>query len=246
MEQMFKTRPEKPWTAERIIHELMALWFGSNHSIAMSINFAIQNICLYPEYVEPLRKELEGPAYKIFEATGNGLPLLDSFLKESSRLSPVDSLSTRRKALKPFHLSDGTYIERGQWIFVMFEHFVLRHIPPLLIATTISLGGTMTFFNVEKAIQTFGLPQRIAISKTAQPVMTLSSARISAIGISIWALYLGNHFEAVDVVCATMGYIALVDGYVCWKEGVPGTAAWRTASTALVALWGLMGMTAGR
>lgn len=46
---------------------------------------------MYPEYVQPLRKEFEGPAYDSFEATGEGLPLMDSFLKESSRLSPLDS-----------------------------------------------------------------------------------------------------------------------------------------------------------
>ena len=44
-----------------------------------------------PEYVEPLRKEIESPAYQAWEETGNGLPLLDSFLKESARLNPLDN-----------------------------------------------------------------------------------------------------------------------------------------------------------
>jgi hypothetical protein len=88
MEQSAKTGI---WTAERIIHELMALWFGSVHSMAMSVHFAIHDICLHPEYVQPLREEFEGPAYRTFESTGNGLPLIDSFLKESARLSPLDA-----------------------------------------------------------------------------------------------------------------------------------------------------------
>lgn len=44
-----------------------------------------------PEYVEPLRKEIESGAYEAWEKTGNGLPLLDSFLKESARLNPLDN-----------------------------------------------------------------------------------------------------------------------------------------------------------
>lgn len=44
-----------------------------------------------PEYVEPLRKEIEGPAYQAWEERGNGMPLLDSFLKESARLNPLDN-----------------------------------------------------------------------------------------------------------------------------------------------------------
>ena len=46
---------------------------------------------MHPEYVEPLRKEIESSAYQTWEATGNGLPLLDSFLKESARMNPLDN-----------------------------------------------------------------------------------------------------------------------------------------------------------
>lgn len=86
------TSPKKnPWTATRVIHELMALWFGSVHAIGTTTTFAIQDLCLHPEYVEPLRTEIEGPAYTIFESTAQGLPLMDSFIKESARLTPLES-----------------------------------------------------------------------------------------------------------------------------------------------------------
>jgi len=49
---------------------------------------------MHPEYVEPSRREIEGPAYQIWESTGNGLPLLDSFLKDSARTNPLDSGTT--------------------------------------------------------------------------------------------------------------------------------------------------------
>ncbi|KAF2194881.1 hypothetical protein K469DRAFT_546684, partial [Zopfia rhizophila CBS 207.26] len=47
--------------------------------------------------------------------TARNLPLLDSFTKESARLIPVGSLSTRRQVLKPFCLNDGTKLEVGDW-----------------------------------------------------------------------------------------------------------------------------------
>ncbi|EEQ30552.1 conserved hypothetical protein [Microsporum canis CBS 113480] len=106
---------QKPWSAERIVHELMALWFGSVHVVTTTVCFAVHDLCLHSEYIELLRKELEGPQWEAFEKTGNGLPFLDSFLKESMRTTPVESISTRRQALQPFELSDGTRIEVGEW-----------------------------------------------------------------------------------------------------------------------------------
>jgi hypothetical protein len=41
--------------------------------------------------MEPLRKELESPQWEDFEKTGKGLSLLDSFIRESARTTPVES-----------------------------------------------------------------------------------------------------------------------------------------------------------
>ena len=43
------------------------------------------------EYVEPLRSEVQGHMFDGFKATAVGLPLLDSFLKESARVSAFES-----------------------------------------------------------------------------------------------------------------------------------------------------------
>lgn len=106
-----ETSPRKnPWTAQRIVYELLAIWFGSVHamstvrrkacialsnrcskSASQTITFAIHDLCLHPEYVGPLRRELESPQYAEFERTAQGLPLLDSFIKESARLTPLES-----------------------------------------------------------------------------------------------------------------------------------------------------------
>ena len=103
----------------------------------------------------------------------------------------------------------------------------------------------MPFFNAEHAIREFGLPDRIAKSAPAQSVMIVSSARISAIGLALFTFYFQAQFAAVDVLLATLGYVGLVDGYVCWKEGVKGKAVFRTLSGLLISLWGLTGMTSG-
>ncbi|KAI1121769.1 cytochrome P450 [Nemania abortiva] len=113
---IMQTSPsQKPWTPERIVHELIAIWFGSVHALSTTITFAIHDLCLHPEYVTPLREEL-AHGLDNFEQTGKGLALLDSFIKESARLSPVESMSTRRAALKPFTLSDGTSVGVGDWL----------------------------------------------------------------------------------------------------------------------------------
>ncbi|KAI0435910.1 cytochrome P450 [Xylaria telfairii] len=112
---IMETSPKKnPWSPKRVVHELMAIWFGSVHALSTTITFAIHDLCLYPEYLEPLRKELQD-CYEQFTHTAEGLPLLDSFIKESARLTPVEAMSTRRLALQPFTFSDGTSLSVGDW-----------------------------------------------------------------------------------------------------------------------------------
>ncbi|OTA90309.1 hypothetical protein M434DRAFT_390630, partial [Hypoxylon sp. CO27-5] len=112
---IMETSPRKnPWTAKRVVHEVMAIWFGSVHALSTTITFAIHDLSLHPEYVEPLRNEVS-TYYEAFERAGDGLPLLDSFIKESARLTPVELMSARRSALKPFTLSNGAKLNPGDW-----------------------------------------------------------------------------------------------------------------------------------
>lgn len=156
---------QNPWTAERVVHELMALWFGSVHVLTTTICFAVQDLCLHGEYVEPLRKELESGQWAMFEETGKGLPLLDSFLKESARTTPVESMSTRRMALEPFTLSDGTRLEVGEWICTPprammrdaanyakpLEFHGFRHVEPSILESQNMAAGAFASPQPEKA-----------------------------------------------------------------------------------------------
>lgn len=81
-----ETSPARnPWLVKRVVHELMAIWFGLIYAVSIislrmaskylrkrenmltmlqTRTFAIQGICIHPEYNEPLLKELkERPAF---------------------------------------------------------------------------------------------------------------------------------------------------------------------------------------
>ncbi|KAI0845840.1 putative cytochrome P450 [Daldinia vernicosa] len=107
----------KPWTVQRVVHELVALWYGSVHITSVTACLALFDLCNQEDYAQPLRDEIKNTGWESFDKSGGRLfPLMDSFIKESARLNPVECMSIRRKALKPFHFQDGTRVEAGQWI----------------------------------------------------------------------------------------------------------------------------------
>ncbi|KAF7931395.1 hypothetical protein EAE99_003866 [Botrytis elliptica] len=95
------------WSAQKIVQVIMGIWFAVVHQPALSIVYALEDLCEHPEYVGLFRAEL-AEMLSANEENLDSLPLLDSFLKESSRLHPSDSISVRRKVLQPFTFSDGT------------------------------------------------------------------------------------------------------------------------------------------
>ncbi|CAJ2504993.1 Uu.00g123870.m01.CDS01 [Anthostomella pinea] len=98
----------KPWTAMRVVHELIAVWFGSVHIASTTACAALFDLCDHPEYVPVLRQEIETTGWKAFDKAGGQIfPLMDSFLEGNQ---------SARKVLKPFQFSDGTEARAGQWI----------------------------------------------------------------------------------------------------------------------------------
>ncbi|KAJ2995163.1 hypothetical protein NUW58_g1353 [Xylaria curta] len=107
----------KPWGVTRIVHELIAVWFGSVHIASTTACAAVFDLCDHPDLVDILRQEIEHTGWLEFDKSGGQiLPLMDSFMKESARLNPIESVSTRRKVLRPFHFSDGTTVQPGDYI----------------------------------------------------------------------------------------------------------------------------------
>ena len=97
--------------------------------------YALTDLYSHQDYVEPLRNEADGPMLAELNDTAEGLPLLDSFLKESARFSAFESsrpprtctqfplantfvAGVHRQASRPFAFSDGLRISKGDWVCV--------------------------------------------------------------------------------------------------------------------------------
>ena len=130
----------------------MGIWYGSVHTLAIvckpvqekldrltwgsqATTYTLVDLYSHEEYIEPLRNEVQGSLYDDFKKTADGLPLLDSFIRESARLSAFESSKSfqihlplkypntlpagvRRQALTPFSFSDGFRVSVGDWICV--------------------------------------------------------------------------------------------------------------------------------
>ncbi|KAM7196899.1 Cytochrome P450 [Naviculisporaceae sp. PSN 640] len=111
-------RDRDAWTAERIVQVLLGIWFAAVHQPALAAVYALENLCRHGEFVEPLREEISSSfsssnSSSPLASAIDKAPLLDAFLKESSRFHPSDSISARRKVLTPFTFKDGTHILPG-------------------------------------------------------------------------------------------------------------------------------------
>ncbi|PQE02871.1 cytochrome P450 protein [Rutstroemia sp. NJR-2017a BBW] len=129
-------------TVTRIVQQIIALIFASAHQLPLVrqvtssipsdiyvLVFVIYNLCLHPEYIPPLTTELENMLSLPQSAHYKNTPLLESFLRESARMNPLDSVSIQRKVMQPFTLSNGTHIPIGNTICV--PQAALMHSPNL-------------------------------------------------------------------------------------------------------------------
>lgn len=111
MQWLIETSPRKhPWTGERMMGEILALWFGSVHQLAMvggiqgsdvgssskaegsqATTFAIHDLCLHPHWQDELRRELVQSSLPSTTSGLENLVLLDAFVRESTRLSASDA-----------------------------------------------------------------------------------------------------------------------------------------------------------
>jgi len=55
-----------------------------------NLHFVLLEFCIRPEYVELVRGEIDGLKGRLDHETICQLPILDSFIKESVRLNPLD------------------------------------------------------------------------------------------------------------------------------------------------------------
>ncbi|CAG8954817.1 hypothetical protein HYFRA_00004743 [Hymenoscyphus fraxineus] len=103
---------------KRIVQQMVALLFASMHQMQMATTWAIIELSTHKEFIEPLQNEIRSVFASGTKNPYDKLYLMDSFLRESSRLNPLDGLTVQRKALKPFTFSDGSHIPAGNLVSI--------------------------------------------------------------------------------------------------------------------------------
>jgi hypothetical protein len=104
-------------SVERQADLQLTLSMAAIHTTSTTVLHCLYDLCTHPEYIQPLREEIEAVL-----AEGNGkfikksitkLWKLDSFIKESQRLSPPGLVAMRRLVMSDIHLSNGTVLPAG-------------------------------------------------------------------------------------------------------------------------------------
>ncbi|KAI0015221.1 cytochrome P450 [Xylariomycetidae sp. FL0641] len=109
----------------RMVGLIAGLLFAVSLAVPMALYWAILNLCIHREFIPLLRAEIETLEQQGRQDQLKAYRLLDSFLRETARLSPPDALTAQRKVLQPFTFSDGAHIPAGNLVAVPV-HAVLR------------------------------------------------------------------------------------------------------------------------
>lgn len=100
----------------------------------------------------------------------------------------------------------------------------------------------MPFINPEKAMLAYGFSPRVAASREAIPVMIANTARSTAAGLGVLALYFQGYYRSVDTVVAALAYGLVVDTWLVARENV--RMGWVKGVTGVFCgVWGVMGLT---
>ncbi|KAK7686504.1 hypothetical protein QCA50_010102 [Cerrena zonata] len=100
---------------DHIIPYILFFNFVAIHSSSISFTHALYHLAASPEYIAPLREEIE----TVVKQDGwtklamQKLKKVDSFMRESQRMNGINALSLSRMAKKDITLSDGTFIPTG-------------------------------------------------------------------------------------------------------------------------------------
>ena len=75
--------------------------------------------------------------------------------------------------------------------------------------------------------------------------MIVYSSRMTLLGLALYTFYFRRMYSAMNVIMVCLGWAGIVDGYVCWMEGVAGRGVFRLSASMLLAALGAMGFTDG-
>lgn len=118
LQWLIDTAPKKAaWSVHRIVGEVMGIWYGSVHTLGIvstslspitdadrlsnpsfalnkGVTYALHDIYSHPECMDPIIQELKNTDLDAFSGAPHELPVLDSVLKESARLSAFECSMT--------------------------------------------------------------------------------------------------------------------------------------------------------
>ncbi|KIL60262.1 hypothetical protein M378DRAFT_26590 [Amanita muscaria Koide BX008] len=106
-----------------LVNAVLIINFAAIHTTTMTFTYTMYELATRPEYVKPLRDEIEA----VINEEGwskdsiRKLRKVDSFIKECLRLSNFSLVTMARKALRDLTLSDGTPIPAGSTVAVPFN-----------------------------------------------------------------------------------------------------------------------------
>ncbi|KAI0732428.1 cytochrome P450 [Fomitopsis betulina] len=103
---------------ELVVSAVLASNFVAIHTSSISITHALYHLAACPEFVPPLREEIETAIRKHgwSKQAISEMWKLDSFLRESQRFNGTSGVSVIRKAVVDIRLSDGTVIPAGTMV----------------------------------------------------------------------------------------------------------------------------------
>jgi hypothetical protein len=94
LQWLIDTAPQKEmWGVDRLVGEVMGIWYGSVHTLSIACTFALLDLYSRPQYVSELHAEVSQAQLGDY-TNASKLPLSDSFLSESARLSAFESSKT--------------------------------------------------------------------------------------------------------------------------------------------------------
>ncbi|KAI0060665.1 cytochrome P450 [Artomyces pyxidatus] len=98
-----------------ILRRMLVLNFAAIHTTSMSLTHALYHIADSPEYVQPLRDEVEAVVASDgwTKASMGKLRKVGSFLRESQRVHGIDAIAMKRLSHQPFTFSNGVTIPAG-------------------------------------------------------------------------------------------------------------------------------------
>ena len=94
----------------RLVASIIGILLASSHQLSMSLAYIIYNLCLYPEYLAPLREEVAAAMETNPDDPFKEMQLLDGFLLETARLNPLDAC---KKTLNIFNKDTIVRAESG-------------------------------------------------------------------------------------------------------------------------------------